>query len=537
MAEGKAGARAVDVVICGAGPVGLVLANYLGTYGISTLVLEKLDALIDYPRAIGLDDEALRTMQGVGLADAIARHITPHHWMRFLTARGRCWASVEPRTDEFGWSRRNAFIQPQADAILGEGLKRFPHVEMLFGAELESFAQDGEGVSIIAATKDGPVPVRARYMVGTDGGRSKVREGLGLTFDGKTAPNQWIVVDVADDPVGTPNIFLVCDPLRPYVSAALPHGIRRFEFMVMPGETEEHLTKPEVMRTLLAKVVEKPEAVRIIRQRQYAHNARLASRFRVGRVLLAGDSAHIMPVWQGQGYNSGVRDAANLGWKLAWVVKGLAGEGLLDTYEEERREHAKAMIDLSVTAGKIFNPPARWLGTLRDGLTLVLNRIPSVKRYILEMRFKPMPRFASGSIWRPGTRPANDPVGRLFPQPQVIAQGQRMRFDDVIGPEFAVIGWGNDPAAYMDEASLELWGKLGARFVKVVPACQLGTGGAPREGLIEVGDADNRFKDWFGAQSHGVVFLRPDRIVAATSSPQRVNEASMALAQALRTKA
>ena len=143
--------------------------------------------------------------------------------------------------------------------------------------------------------------IRAGYMVGCDGGRSPVREALGLSFDGKTAPNQWIVVDVEDDPIGTPNIYLGCDPKRPYVSAALPHGIRRFEFMVMPGETEQHFREPGVMDELLAKLVDKPGEVKVIRQRVYNHNSRLASRFRVDRVLLAGDAAHIMPVWQGTG--------------------------------------------------------------------------------------------------------------------------------------------------------------------------------------------------------------------------------------------
>ena len=123
--QGKAD-REVEVVIVGAGPVGLTLANYLGIYGVSTLVIEQLPELIDYPRAIGLDDEALRTLQTVGVADLIAPHTTPLHWMRFLTAKGRCWATIEPRSDEFGWSRRNAFIQPQADRILYESLGRFP---------------------------------------------------------------------------------------------------------------------------------------------------------------------------------------------------------------------------------------------------------------------------------------------------------------------------------------------------------------------------------------------------------------------------
>lgn len=169
-----------------------------------------------------------------------------------------------------------------------------------------------------------------------------------------------------------------CDPVRPYVSAALPHAVRRFEFMVMPGETEAQLSEPQNMRQLLSKVLPNPDNVELIRQRVYTHNARLAERFRIDRVLLAGDAAHIMPVWQGQGYNSGMRDAFNLAWKLALVINGKADDALLDTYQQERRDHAKAMIDLSVTAGNVLAPPKRWHGAVRDGVSWLLNYIPPV---------------------------------------------------------------------------------------------------------------------------------------------------------------
>ena len=173
-----------DIVIIGAGPVGLTMANTLGLYGVKVLVVEKLDQIIDYPRAIGIDDEALRTLQTAGLAQQVQAHITPDHWMRFVTADGRCFASIEPRTDEFGWSRRNAFIQPQIDNILHQGLARFPHVRVLFGHQLASFTQDADGVSVqLERSEPGAgapelAQVRAAYLVGADGGNSLVRRTL-----------------------------------------------------------------------------------------------------------------------------------------------------------------------------------------------------------------------------------------------------------------------------------------------------------------------------------------------------------------------
>jgi 3-(3-hydroxy-phenyl)propionate hydroxylase len=532
---------ATSVLIVGSGPVGLTLANILGQHGVATLVIEALPDLIDYPRAIGIDDESMRVMQGIGVADQIEPHTTPLHWMRFVTASGRTWASIEPRTDELGWSRRNAFIQPQADRILFEALARFPSVSVRFATRFVALTQDAQEVSVAAEGPTGPYTIRADYVIGADGGRSPVRENLGLAFEGKTASNQWIVIDIENDPVGTPNIYLVCDPKRPYVSAALPHGIRRLEFMVMRHENEAHFSQPAVLHQLLSKVIEDPARVKLIRQRVYNHNARLASSFRQGRVLLAGDAAHIMPVWQGQGYNSGIRDAANLGWKLAMVVQGKLGPNLLDTYDSERRGHAKAMVELSVAVGHVFSPPYRWLGKVRDGVTLLLNAVPSIKSYLLEMRFKPMPRFTHGVVVpsKVGGSKVN-PVGKLFIQPRVrTGDGAVMRMDEVIGPNFAVIAWGSSPIRYMDADQIEMWRTLGARFVTVKPDVQLR---AHPDGLshnaveipvIEIGDTQGRLKDWFGKWPESVVFLRPDRVVGATSTPLGVSEVSRALGRAM----
>lgn len=523
-----------DVVVLGAGPVGLAIANYLGQAGVQVLQIEKLDQLIDYPRAIGIDDESLRTVQAIGLVDEVLPHTTPWHAMRFLTPKGRCFADIQPMTDEFGWSRRNAFIQPQVDAVLYRGLARFAKVKTLFSRDVVEFQQDEQGVSLRMNAPEGRQEiVRARYLVACDGGNSLIRRTLGVSFEGKTAPNQWIVIDVANDPLGTPNVYLCCDPVRPYVSAALPHGVRRFEFMVMPGETEEELGRPENLRQLLAKVLPDPDRVELIRKRVYTHNARLAGQFRVKCVLLAGDAAHIMPVWQGQGYNSGMRDAGNLAWKLALVIKGLAGEALLDTYEQERRAHAKAMIDLSVLAGHVLAPPKRWQGALRDGISWLLNYLPPVKRYFLEMRFKPMPQYARGALVAEQGGKAS-PVGRLFIQPKVLTEaGESLLLDDVIGSNFAVIAWGSDPLWGLSREQVEAWRALGTRFIQVLPEVQLKAGREVPEGVIRVGDSTGRLKEWFGRYPASIALLRPDRFVAGVAIPQSLGQVSDQLLRAL----
>ena len=522
-----------DIAIVGAGPVGLMIANYLGQCGVNVTLVEKLDSLIDYPRAIGLDDESLRTFQAVGLADNVLPHTTPWHAMRFMTPKGRCFADIQPKTDEFGWSRRNAFIQPLADRVLFEGLQRFDNVKMLFGRELEGFEQSDSGVQLTLKNAEGRSErLQAKYLIGCDGGNSLVRRSLGISFEGKTAPNQWIVVDIANDPLSTPHVYLCCDPVRPYVSAALPHGVRRFEFMVMPGETEAELSKPENMRKLLAKVLPDPDRIELIRSRVYTHNARLAGRFRQGRVLLAGDAAHIMPVWQGQGYNSGMRDASNLAWKLSLVIKGLASDRLLDSYELERRDHAKAMIDLSVLAGHVLAPPKRWQGTLRDGVSWLLNYVPPVKRYFVEMRFKPMPQYSRGALIVPSEK--GSPVGKMFIQPKVLTDaGATVLLDEVIGENFAIIAWGCDPTWGLTAAQIAQWKTLGTRFIQVLPDVQLRAPSDAGNDVIRVGDSTGRLREWFARGSSSIALLRPDRFLAGLATPQTLGKACNELALAL----
>ena len=224
------------------------------------------------------------------------------------------------------------------------------------------------------------------------------RAMMGVSFDGTTSPTRWLVVDIANDPLGHPNSEVGADPERPYASISIAHGIRRFEFMIHADESDEQAEDPAFLRRMLARMVPHPDRVEVIRRRVYTHHSRIAGAFRNGRMLLAGDAAHLMPVWQGQGYNSGIRDAANLGWKLAAVVNGRAGEALLDSYDVERRKHARAMIDLSTMVGRVISPTNRRVATARDALIRSASIVPSLKRYVLEMRFKPMPRYEQGAV-------------------------------------------------------------------------------------------------------------------------------------------
>ena len=333
----------------------------------------------------------------------------------------------------------------------------------------------------------------------------------------------------------------VADPVRPFVSIGLPHGVRRFEFMIFDHETDEQVADPLFVHELLARHVPEPAGLDFIRQRVYTLHARIAGAFRKGHVLIAGDAAHLMPVWQGQGYNSGIRDATNLAWKLTAVLRGIAEDALLDTYDTERRDHAKAMIDVSVAMGRILSPTNKTVAGARDKLAAALNLVPAAKRWIAEGRYKPKPRFHVGALVEAvGPAAADQPVGQMFPQPRVdIRTEQNVLLDDVLGPWFSVLVWGNDPRHVFDQDSLDTLTRLGVKLISVRPSTQLhwdaAPTGDPREALdvTVIGDATGRLKTWFDTHPVGFVIVRPDRYVAAAAVSQHAPSVTTALATAL----
>jgi 3-(3-hydroxy-phenyl)propionate hydroxylase len=440
----------------------------------------------------------------------------------------------------FGWPKRNGFVQPLVDAELLRGLERFEHVEVWWDRPMTSCVQAPDAVTVECGSDDNASSVRARYIVGCDGGRSMTRRMMGVSFDGTTSSTRWLVVDIANDPLGHPNSEVGADPERPYASISIAHGIRRFEFMIHADETDEQAEDPAFLTRMLARMVPHPDRVDVIRRRVYTHHSRIAGAFRSGRMLLAGDAAHLMPVWQGQGYNSGIRDAANLGWKLAAVVSGRADDRLLDTYDVERRKHARAMIDLSTMVGRVISPTDRRVAAARDLIVRSASIVPSLKRYVLEMRFKPMPRYEQGAVVHSipqEPRHRGSPVGTLFIQPRVDTRTQHdVLLDDVLGPWLAVLCWNNNPRKILGDDAFASWKALGARFIELRPLTQLHwtAPGTPQDpDVVIVGDRAGGLKSWFDAHKESVLFLRPDRCIAGACIAQLAPDLSASLLDTL----
>jgi 3-(3-hydroxy-phenyl)propionate hydroxylase len=522
---------ACDVLVVGAGPVGLTLANLLGQQGVDVLLVERERELIDYPRAVGIDDEALRAMQTAGLVEEVLPHTIPDQKIYMVNGDRTILSEVNPTTREFGWPRRNGFVQPLVDRVLLEGLDRFPNAAARFGAEVVDLAEDEGGV--VATLANGET-LRARYVVAAEGGASPTRKRLGISFEGETRPSDGLVIDVANDPIGTPHAVFGGDPARSYASIALPHGIRRWEFTLFEHESADLADDDAFVFGLLAPHVPDPARLDIIRRRVYRHHARVAGRFRQGRIFLAGDAAHVMPVVGGQGWNSGIRDAFNLGWKLAAVVKGLAADALLDTYETERLGHVTQMVAVSLGMAKEMTDHDPVKAAERD--RIAANRTPEEREAQKRQAFKPQPRFDEGVVVHTPlpaykTLPARDVprlAGSIFPQPRATdTDGVEMLLDEATGQGWRVITWNNDPRAFLSPERLAVLDRLGARLVQVVPKVQLPWARKQASaGVTVVGDlgGESGLQAWFDARPVGAVVLRPDHVIAAECLTQELDD-------------
>jgi 3-(3-hydroxy-phenyl)propionate hydroxylase len=533
-----------SVAIVGAGPVGCTVANLLGVYGIDAILIDRSEDILPYPRAVGMDDEALRVFQTAGVADALLDDIIQNVSLRMFTAKGGLFADIRPATREFGWYRRNIFMQQLAEATLREHLDDFPHVRMRLGTEVTSLRQGGQNVTLTVTDRDGVArEIEAQYCVAADGGRSTLRDLVGVKLVGNTHPIKWLVVDVRNAELDAPYTALHCDPRRPNVCIHLPFGYRRWEFMVFPHEDADRLVEESSVKALIAPYVGDADRLEVVRARIYTHHSRVADRFVVGRTLFAGDAAHLSPPWIGQGLNIGLRDAGNLAWKLAAVVKGQMDASILISYEVERRTHARAMIDLADTFGRILMPTSNAIALLRDAFFKSFGSLRAVRNYVLQMKFKPMPRYDGGLVVEPlreTPHTADTAIGRMFIQPDVeVGWRERRKLDDVLGPWFAIVGWRTDPYEALDEEGRAFWRAMNATFVRI----ERSRSGVSRnerlvgtERTICVEDLENALEPWFRQQGHTIAVIRPDRYVAALADGASFAQVTHAFAAKVRSK-
>lgn len=460
-----------DVAILGYGPVGALLANLLGQAGLSVAVYERETAIYPLPRAVHFDGEVMRIFQAAGLAEHIALASRPSsQGMHFVNAADQTLI-VRRGIDgpgPQGWPNNWYFHQPLLEQVLREGVGRFPHVEVHLGREVTDLGQ-----------------IDARYIVGCDGARSLVRREIGSRQRDLGLHRPWLVVDLLCDPSSSrvkalPEYTIqLCDPARPMTVVNVGGARRRWEIMLMPGDDPARLTDPDVFWPMLARWL-RPEDANLERSAIYTFHSLVQEGWRKGKLLLAGDACHQTPPFLGQGMCAGMRDAANLAWKLVAVLRGGAPDSLLDTYESERRPHIEAFIELAVRLGAVLQETDPAKAAMRDA------RFASGA----EMFDFPQPQLGPG--WHPDAPP---PVGTIFPQPR-LANGRLM--DEAIGSRFAVLG--------------------DAEILK----------GVMTPAVLLPGVA----ADWLAHHDARAVILRPDRYVFALARDRAALEAQLRSAMA-----
>jgi 3-(3-hydroxy-phenyl)propionate hydroxylase len=496
----------VDVLVIGNGPVGATIAALLGRYGVTTLVVDKLHEIVLMPRAIALDNEALRILQLAGLSeDAFEKIVIPEVKMHspVLGQFGR--ANTEGCID--GHPKLVTFYQPDLERAMRGQVSRLKSVTSLGGFELESLVEEAECVVATVRDQEGNShSVRAQYLIGADGASSRVRALIGQEFEGQTYAEDWLIVDAKNrHQSAIDHIEFICDPRRPTPHMPAPGGRERWEFMLQPGESREELESPESIARLIAPWVN-PLELEIERKAVYRFHARCCNRFSKGRTFLVGDAAHITPPFVGQGLVAGLRDGANLAWKLAWVLRGHASPAILETYDTERRPHAQAMINLAKLMGRLVMPKNKVAAFFIHGLMRMLALTPSTRRYFEQLDIKPKNIFKQGLFvqHRRGDRLVR---GSLFPQAWIRTLQKQIKLsDEALGDNLTLVGFGVDPLSLLTPDQIAAWEKMGGHFLQVRPRGQRSGG---RCDFIE--DMNHEILPL--AAKGTLVAVRPDRII------------------------
>ncbi|MDX3894707.1 bifunctional 3-(3-hydroxy-phenyl)propionate/3-hydroxycinnamic acid hydroxylase [Pusillimonas sp.] len=475
-----------DVAVVGMGPVGAVLTALLGKYGLDVINIEKDPEVFPLPRAAHIDHTGLRTIQETGCLDEILAEVIRNTRLDLLNADLELLSRIPAgQRSVSGLPTSVYFYQPEFDRTLRKAAMRFPSVTVRTGVCMTSIDQHADqGVVELEAVNETGAheTITARWVVGCDGARSPTRELSGITLSSLDFDEQWLVIDLKVDVrkhrLPADHVIEVCDPKRPYLTTPIAKDRQRFEFMLLEGEDHATMLKHETITRLLARWI--PEgAYTIDRAAVYTFHGIVADEWRKGRVLIAGDAAHQTPPFLGQGMCAGIRDAANLAWKLRRVVRGLCGDAILDTYQTERAPHAAKVIKAAIRIGKVICELDPERAAERDRL-LLTNDKGSQDNLLFSL-----PPLEEGPLVRKGG-------GNLFVQPQLDGR----YLDDIVGSRFLIVA--KSEAAL--GCSVQWWKTEMDAHVAI--ASELDSPELER---------------WFKQNPCQVVVVRPDRYVLGTS--------------------
>ena len=460
----------VPVVIVGAGPVGVTTATFLAQYGVDCLVLDRWANVYPQPRAVHIDDEVARIVGRLGIADQFAAISRPAQGLQLRDPNMKVLAQFRrerPETSN-GYPQANMFDQPEFEALLRSNLKHYPHGVLRGNTEVTEVVQAGGGrVQVTFADRVGGREhrVETTYLLGCDGANSMVRAAIGASMCDMGFEQRWLVVDVTTDAELNQwdGVHQVCDPHRAGTFMRVGPSRYRWEFRLRPDETADDFGTVATLYPLIRPWVEgvAPERLELVRVAEYTFRAQVADHWRRDNIFLLGDAAHLTPPFIGQGLCAGLRDAMNLGWKLAGVVNGWLPESVLDSYEEERKPHATYMIRFALAMGLTMTAGGEVGNLLRRLVLPRLHLIPGMRDKVVDSTTPAL--HSSALVIKHGGR--RGLAGRLCPNP-VLAKDKR--FDEVVGPRFAVVTSAPLSGQQRDELT-----RRGAVVVAVEPGTEL----------------------------------------------------------------
>ncbi|MFF0492126.1 bifunctional 3-(3-hydroxy-phenyl)propionate/3-hydroxycinnamic acid hydroxylase [Nocardia sp. NPDC004068] len=500
-----------DVAVCGAGPVGLTAAALLAARGVDVVVLERNESTSDEPKAISIDDESLRVYQQAGIVDAILPIVVPGTGTRYYDRHGEpLFHARGPHPFRLGFPFKNPFAQPDLERALAGALAEMPTVELCFGTEVLGFEQHPDRVRVRVTRGGVEGSVEAAYVLGCDGGRSATRLSQGVEMSGRSHADVWLVVDTLDDHHTERFAMHHADPDRPHVVVPGLNGRCRYEFRLFPGEGAAGEPPAfDLIRGLVSRYREiTPEQIE--RAVNYRFNAVVADDWMIGRSFLLGDAAHMMPPFAGQGLNSGIRDAANLTWKIADVLAGRLDPAVLTSYQLEREPHAVATVRMSERLGRVVMTTSPYVAARRDEFARAALATAHGRAYLEEMRYRPTQRYDAGLVV-----PGDDAVGVPIGQPLAFdtADHAVRRLDAILGNGWALLGVDVDESDWAAVDSLTE--SLAATEALVVTGERL-----PRTARRVLIDVDGGLVREFASYTGRFVLLRPDRFVAAGWRPE-----------------
>jgi len=523
-----------DALIVGFGPVGATMANLLARCGLRVAVVEAELEIYNKPRALTFDHEAMRVFQACRLAQRIAPFTAPHRGTHYLGMDGRVIKKFDPLPPPYplAWPPTITFVQPELEKILRAGVAGTAMVDILLGHQAVEFTQDSDGVALTVRhlAHDTQRVLRARTLLGCDGANSCVRKQLDIALEDLGFDEWWMVVDThIVRPVDLPpRSIQYCWPERPSTFVPGPGNLRRWEIKLLPGEDPEQFGRPENVVRQISRFAD-PSCFEIWRSAVYRFHALLAQRWRQGRVFLLGDACHQTPPFLGQGMCAGIRDAANLAWKLAMVLQDGAPDTLLDSYEQERKPHVRALVATAKEFGLIIGELDPDAARMRD--EILRGQLERGEVETVRQRF--VPNLASGIIDRdPQARSA----GTLFVQPKVKQPGTdaEMLLDDLLQFRFLIATTHAEPQAWLTPESLELWRRIGGERIVIQPAAQGAASHAVVNDVQHLTETDTLFADWMTQLGSLAVVVRPDRYVfGAASDAAQLNRLVAALKQQL----